>query len=89
MYMMLFGLVLLLGVHVLISLRGVRAQLIARLGEGQYKGFFSLVAVSGLLLTAYGFALWRAAGSAPVWDPPLFMRHITMLLMLFAAIAGV
>ncbi|MFG1397730.1 NnrU family protein [Roseixanthobacter pseudopolyaromaticivorans] len=89
MYMMLFGLVLLLGGHVLVSLRGMRAQLIARLGEGQYKGFFSLVAVSGLLLTAYGFALWRAAGSAPIWDPPLFMRHITMLLMLFAAIAGV
>ncbi|MFG1461390.1 NnrU family protein [Xanthobacter sp. DSM 24535] len=89
MYMMLFGLVLLLGVHVVVTLRDVRTGLIGRLGEGQYKGFFSLVSISGLLLTAYGFALWRAAGSTPIWDPPVFMRHITLLLMVFASIAGV
>lgn len=86
MVMMLFGLFVFLGIHVVVSLRGLRAALIARLGEGPYKGFFSLLAASGLLLTAYGYALWRAAGPTLVWEPPAGMRHLTLLLMLFASI---
>lgn len=87
MPMMLLGLVLFLGTHVLTSLRGVRAGLIAQVGEMPYKGFYSLVSASGLLLTAYGFGLWRAAGPAELWYPPLSMRHATMGLMLLACIA--
>ncbi|MEP9352087.1 NnrU family protein [Xanthobacter sp. KR7-65] len=87
MVMMLFGLVVFLGIHVVTSLRGLRASLIAQLGEGPYKGFYSLLAASGLLLTAYGFALWRASGPTVVWDPPVALRHFTLLLMLFACIA--
>lgn len=89
MVMMLFGLVVFLGIHVVGSLRGLRARLIANVGEGSYKAFFSLLAVSGLLLTAYGFALWRAAGPAVIWHPPVALRHLTLLLMLLASIAAV
>ncbi|MFG1285874.1 NnrU family protein [Xanthobacter versatilis] len=87
MVMMLFGLLVFLGIHVVGSLRGLRAKLIARVGEAAYKGFFSLLAISGLLLTAYGFALWRANGAPDLWDPPLGMTHLTKLLMVFACIA--
>ncbi|MEP9376934.1 NnrU family protein [Aquabacter sp. CN5-332] len=87
MAMMLLGLVVFLGIHVVTSLRDFRATLIGKLGEGAYKGFYSLLAVSGLLLTAYGYALWRAAGPAVLWDPPLALRHLTLLLMVFACIA--
>ncbi|WP_029003391.1 NnrU family protein [Azorhizobium doebereinerae] len=87
MAMMLLGLVLFLGVHVVSSLPGLRAGLIAQVGEGPYKGFYSLLAASGVLLTAYGYGLWRAAGPAVLWTPPLAMRHVTMGLMLLAAIA--
>ncbi len=87
MPMMLLGLVLFLGVHVVTSLRGVRAGLIAQVGEGAYKGFYSLLSASGLLLTAYGFGLWRAAGSPDLWTPPPAMRHVTMGLMLLACFA--
>jgi len=89
MVMMLLGLLVFVGVHVVASLRGLRAQLIAQVGEGPYKGFFSLLAVSGLLLTAYGFALWRASGPALIWDPPPALRHVALLLMLIASICAV
>ncbi|MEP9349680.1 NnrU family protein [Xanthobacter sp. KR7-225] len=89
MVMMLFGLALFVATHVVTSLRGIRADLIARLGEGAYKGFFSLLAAAGVLLTAYGYQLWRAAGPAVVWDPPHGLRHLAMLLMLLASIAAV
>lgn len=87
MVMMLLGLFVFLGIHTVGSLRGLRAKLIAQLGEGAYKGFFSLLAVSGVLLTAYGYALWRAAGPAVIWTPPAGMRHLALLLMVFSAIA--
>ncbi|TCT05099.1 NnrU protein [Aquabacter spiritensis] len=87
MAMMLFGLVVFLGIHVVTSLRGLRAALIARLGESGYKGFYALLATSGLLLTAYGYALWRAAGPEQLWYPPLGLRHLTLLLMLVSTIA--
>lgn len=89
MVVMLVGLVVFLGVHLIASLRGVRARLIAALGEGQYKGFFSLLSVAGVGLTAYGFALWRAAGPALIWDPPMALRHLVLLLMVFVTIAAV
>lgn len=89
MVVMLVGLVVFLGVHLIASLRGLRAKLIAALGEKQYKGFFSLLSVAGLGLIAYGFALWRAAGSALIWDPPMGLRHLVLLLMVFVTIAAV
>lgn len=89
MFMMIFGLVVFIGIHVVASLRGLRARLIQAVGEGAYKAFFSLLAASGLGLIIYGHVLWRASGPAQLWDPPLALRHVTLLLMLFAAIAGV
>ncbi|MEW6254444.1 MAG: NnrU family protein [Pseudomonadota bacterium] len=86
MVMMLLGLVVFLGVHMVSSLRGVRAALVGALGEGPYKGFYSLLSVSGLLLTAYGFALWRAQGPEQIWVPPLGLRHLSLLLMVFSCI---
>lgn len=89
MMMMLLGLFVFIGIHVVASLRGLRARLIDAVGEGPYKSFFALLAASGLLLTAYGFALWRASGPALVWEPPVALRHLTLLLMVFASIAAV
>jgi uncharacterized membrane protein len=78
---MILGLALLLGGHVFITRREARAALIARIGEGAYKGLFSLVAVAGLVLIGYGFARYRAAGYIPLWDPPAWTRHLNNALM--------
>jgi uncharacterized membrane protein len=81
------GLVVFLGAHVFVSMRGHRAALIAKLGEGPYKGLFSLVSVVGLVLIGYGFARYRAEGPIPLWYPPAWTRHIVEAAMWPASIA--
>lgn len=84
MTLLITGLVIFLGVH---SLRMVapywRAQTLERLGAGPWKGLYSLVALAGLALVAWGFDLAR---ETPVilWTPPAGMRHAAALLTLLA-----
>jgi uncharacterized membrane protein len=80
------GLVVILGAHVFVTRRGERAALIAKLGEWPYRGLFSLVSLVGIGLVAYGFAHYRATGLIPVWNPPLWTRHIVIALMWPASI---
>ena|SRR5690349_5473776 len=49
------GLVLFIGIHVVPSFAGLRAALAGRLGENGYKALFSLVSIAGLLLVAIGY----------------------------------
>ena len=74
------GLAVFIGAHVFITFRDARAAAIARMGEGPYKGLFSLVALIGILLIGYGFGLYRATGWVDVWYPPAWMRHVTVAL---------
>jgi uncharacterized membrane protein len=80
------GLVIFLGAHVFVSMRDERAALISKLGQGPYRGLFSLVSIIGILLICYGFAWYRDAGLIPVWSPPLWTRHIVEALMWPASI---
>jgi uncharacterized membrane protein len=79
--LLLIGLVVFIGGHVFVSLRQPRAALISRIGEGFYKGLFSLVSAVGLGLIIYGFGRYRSDGLIPVWSPPTFLRGVTELLM--------
>nr|HEV8010002.1 NnrU family protein [Bradyrhizobium sp.] len=83
---MILGLVLFLGVHVLTIQRALRARLIAAWGEGGYKSGYSVVALLGLVLIVWGFADYRAAGMWQVWTPPAVLKHVTVALMLPAVI---
>jgi len=83
---MILGLVLFLGIHIFITKRDARADLIARVGEGGYKIGFSVVSLAGLALIVWGFAAYRATGWIDVWYPPIAMKHITIALMLPAII---
>jgi uncharacterized membrane protein len=80
------GLVIFLGAHVFVTMRDRRATLVARLGEWPYRGLFSLVSIVGIVLIAYGFASYRAAGLIVVWSPPAWTRHIVEILMWPASI---
>jgi uncharacterized membrane protein len=75
------GLVIFLGAHVFVTRRKARAALIARIGEGPYKGLFSLVAILGIVVIVWGFGLYRASGYIQVWSPPSWMRHVTVTLV--------
>jgi uncharacterized membrane protein len=78
---MIFGLAVFLGVHVLPTMREQRAAVIARWGEQAYKGLFSVISLVGIILIGYGFARYRAAGYIELWHPPSWTRHINNFLM--------
>ena len=78
---MIIGLAIFLGAHTLVALRPQRAAVIARVGEGPYKGLFALASLIGILLIGYGFARYRAAGYIDIWVPPHWIRHVTEALV--------
>jgi uncharacterized membrane protein len=75
------GLILFLGPHVLVTMRPQRADVIKWLGEWPYKGAFAVVSIVGLYVAGKGFGMYRDAGEIVVWSPPYVMRYITQLLM--------
>lgn len=79
------GLVVFIGAHTFVTFRDARARAIARLGTG-YRVLFALVSLTGLALIIWGYAQYRTHEWIQIWSPPAFMRHITVGLMLFAAI---
>ncbi|HEY5378395.1 MAG TPA: NnrU family protein [Pseudolabrys sp.] len=82
---LILGLIVFLGAHILVTFRDLRASAVARLGIG-YRALFALVALLGLVLIVYGYGQYRAHDWIQVWSPPAFMRHITIGLMLFAVL---
>ena len=54
------------------------------MGEGGYKGLYSLVSIVGVVLIAWGFARYRATGWIDVWYPPAWTRHVAVALILAA-----
>ena len=78
----LLGLVLFLGVHaVSIVAPTWRLQQVARLGEGRWKGIYSLVAGVGLVLLIVGYGMARRE-PVVLYSPPAALRHVALLLML-------
>ncbi|HYA73479.1 MAG TPA: NnrU family protein [Roseiarcus sp.] len=87
MLILIVGIVGFLGVHTLATRRETRADLIARFGEGTYKGLYSLASLVGFALIVWGFSRYRAEGLIAVWTPPTWSRHLTIALMWFAFVA--
>ncbi|MBK9244080.1 MAG: NnrU family protein [Burkholderiales bacterium] len=84
MLLLIAGLAIFFGVHSLrIFAEDWRGAQIARLGVGAYKGVYSLLSLLGLALITIGYAQARAA-PVTLWDPPLWTRHLSALLVLFA-----
>ena len=83
---MILGLVLFFGVHAVTTQRDLRGQLVGAIGESGHKAGYSLVSLAGLVLIVWGFAHYRSAGMIEIWDPPRFLKHITVALMLPAVI---
>jgi uncharacterized membrane protein len=83
---LILGLLVFLATHVFVSMREARAAALAQLGTIGYRAAFSVVSIAGLALIVWGYGEYRATGWIDIWSPPPFTRHITVLLMLFAAI---
>ncbi len=87
MLLLIAGLVLFFGIHLLTTARDTRAAVMARFGEGAYKGLYSVVSAAGLVLIVWGFERYRAHGYIPVWDPPAGLLPIALVLMWFSFVA--
>ncbi len=87
MLVFIIGLVLFLGVHcVSIVARPWRDRMLGTLGANGWRGAYSVVALIGLVLIIWGWGDARAA--APLlYEPPVWIKHLTALLMLFSALA--
>lgn len=80
------GVVLFAASHSLPMFAALRARLIASIGEGPVKGLVTLGAAAGLALMIWGYGAARADGTALLWDPPLWTRHLAATAMLPALI---
>ena len=82
MVLLILGLVLFLGIHSvsIVSADG-RNRLVQQMGEGPWKGLYSLVSLAGFVLIVVGYG---AAREAPVllYSLPNGFRHLAALLML-------
>jgi uncharacterized membrane protein len=83
---LILGLAVFLATHVFVSFREARAGAIERVGLPLYRSLFAIVSLAGLVLIIWGYAQYRAHDLIQLWSPPAFMRHITVGLVLLAAI---
>ena len=83
---LILGLVVFIAAHLLIGFRATRAAAIARLGKAVYHSLFGLISIAGVALIAWGYATYRAGEWVQIWTPPNGLRHVTIGLMLIAAI---
>ncbi len=87
MLILILGLIIFLGVH---SVRIVapqwREERRAAMGEGPWKGVYSLISLVGFVLIVWGFGMARSE-TGILYDPPVGLRHLAALLMLLAFIS--
>jgi len=83
MTILILGLIIFLGVHLLPTFSSVRTRLVRKFGEKRYKRLYSLVAATGLIVIIVGM-VYR--DFVQLWIPPVWGRHAAMTLMLPAII---
>ena len=88
MTVLVLGLILFLGIHLLPVVPAGRQALLARLGERRYKGLFSIVSLTGVALIVVGYM--HADRGPQLFAPaPAAIRiapyAVTLALILFAA----
>ena len=85
MRLLILGLVVFFGIHLLPSFVNARQTLILRFGENGYKGLFSVIALAGFVIIIFGM---MRASFVPVYDPPawgpvaaLWLMPVSMMLL--------
>ena len=82
MLFLIIGLVLFLGIHsVSIVAEGWRDSTMQRVGEGAWKGIYSIVSLAGLGLIVWGYGEARL-DPVLLYSPPAWLRHVGMLALL-------
>ncbi len=80
MALLIVGLVVFLGLHsIRIVAEGWRTRTIARVGEGTWKGVYSVASVLGFVLIVWGYGIARQTPQL-LWLSPTWTRHLAALL---------
>jgi uncharacterized membrane protein len=86
MTLLILGLVIFIGVHsVRIFADDWRHQMRNKMGDGAWKGLYSLLSIGGFALIVIGYGMARQETSI-VWTPLMAMKHLAALLTLVAFI---
>lgn len=86
MALLVLGIVIFLGMHLVrVVAPGLRASVIERNGKNAWMGIYTVISLIGLGLIIYGFGEARAV-TGMLYNPPVFLKHISLLLMLIAFI---
>lgn len=80
MTLLIVGLIVFLGIHLVPVVTPLRAGLVGALGENRYKGVFGLLSLVGLVLIVVGFA---RAPYVHVYAPMPGAKHLAMTVMPF------
>jgi len=76
MTLLILGIILFLGLHLLPTVPDLRNHLIGRLGEKSYKALFALLSVVAFVVLVWGFA---RAPVIQVWSPPSWTRWVAIV----------
>ena len=86
MTLLILGLLLFLGIHsTRVFAEGWRRSRLATMGEGAWKGLYSLVSLAGIVMVGWGYGQTRLDPVA-LYSPPIWTKHLAALLMLGAFI---
>jgi uncharacterized membrane protein len=70
-----------LGIHLGLAGTRLRDAVVSRIGEGPFRGLFSLLSVLALVLLVHA---WAAADTTPLWFAPPWLRVVLAAAMLLA-----
>ncbi len=82
MLILVLGLVVFLGTHAFTMARSSRASLIGALGANGFRMTYTVLSLIGFGLIIYGYGQYRATGWMTVWNPPIWTKHLALLLNL-------
>lgn len=86
MIIFIIGIILFLGSHsVRIFAEPWRTRMIHQLGEKKWKRLYTLFSLFGFILLVIGYSQARQ-NTIIIWQPPIFLTHIAVLLNLFTFI---
>ncbi len=87
MTLLIAGLALFLVPHFISVFKSIRGRLHTAIGATPYKILYSLVSLAGLVAIVMGYGDLRASGdNVLLYNPPLWLRPVALLLMVIAIV---
>lgn len=78
MYILISGIIMFFGMHLIPGSVAFRRKLITGLGETVYQGLFAVISLVGFVLIIFGKS---KVGFQPIYDPPDWTIHVAAVLM--------